>query len=231
MPFLEVRGKKLFYARVDGKGQPKGRNPVLVFIHGLGSSHTFYIPVMHQLAESGYNSVALDVYGSAQSQLVSGVEAPTFETIVDDILGLLQGLDIPSDNIVVVGHSMGGIVVPMLASKCRLQGAVLLGPVLPRAALADIFNARIETVKKDGMEPMAQTIPFAATGSKATLLQKAFIRTLLLSQKPEGYNALCGAIAKAEVPSYSTINSPVLVLAGEEDKTSPVADAQKIFDE
>ena len=81
------------------------------------------------------------------------------------------------------------------------------------------------------MEPMAQTIPFAATGSKATLLQKAFIRTLLLSQKPEGYNALCGAIAKAEVPSYSTIKAPVLVLAGEEDKTSPVADAQKIFEE
>ncbi|KAI1061060.1 hypothetical protein LB507_010102 [Fusarium sp. FIESC RH6] len=212
MPFLEVRGKKLFYARVDGKGQPNGPNPVL-------------------LAESGYTSVALDVYGSAQSQLVSGVEAPTFETIVEDILGLLQGLEIPSDSIVAVGHSMGGIVVPMLASKCSLQGAVLLGPVLPRAALADIFNARIETVKKDGMEPMAQTIPFAATGSKATLLQKAFIRTLLLSQKPEGYNALCGAIAKAEVPSYSTISSPVLVLAGEEDKTSPMADAQKIFDE
>ena len=63
MPFLEVRGKKLFYARVDGKGQPKGPSPVLVFIHGLGSSHTFYIPVMHQLAESGYTSVALDVYG------------------------------------------------------------------------------------------------------------------------------------------------------------------------
>lgn len=67
---------------------------------------------------------------------------------MDDILGLLQGLEIPSDNIVAVGHSMGGIVVPMLASKCSLQGAVLLGPVLPRAALADIFNARIEAVKK-----------------------------------------------------------------------------------
>ena len=67
---------------------------------------------------------------------------------MEDILGLLQGLEIPSDSIVAVGHSMGGIVVPMLASKCSLHGAVLLGPVLPRAALADIFNARIETVKK-----------------------------------------------------------------------------------
>jgi len=82
---------------------------------------------------------------------------------VDDIIGLLQGLDIPSDNIVAVGHSMGGIVVPMLASICRLQGAVLLGPVLPRAALADIFNARIETVKKGQCPLPLKTRLFADT--------------------------------------------------------------------
>lgn len=63
MPFLDVRGKKLFYARVDAETEPKTSDPVLVFIHGLGSSHSFYIPVMHSLAAAGYSSVALDVYG------------------------------------------------------------------------------------------------------------------------------------------------------------------------
>lgn len=83
----------------------------------------------------------------------------------------------------------------------------------------------------DGMEPMAKTIPSAATGSKATLTQKAFIRALLLSQKSEGYISLCQAIAKAELPSYSSIHCPLLILAGEEDKTSPVPDAKKIMSE
>ncbi|VTO92784.1 unnamed protein product [Fusarium graminearum] len=231
MPFLDVRGKKLFYARVDAETEPKTSDPVLVFIHGLGSSHSFYIPVMHSLAAAGYSSVALDVYGSGQSELSPGVEAPTFETIASDVEELLKGLKIPSENVVAAGHSMGGIIVPILASKCRLRGAVLIGPVLPKPAMADIFNARIETVKKDGMEPMAKTIPFAATGSKATLTHKAFIRTLLLSQKPDGYNALCQAIAKAELPVYSNLKCPVLVLAGEEDKTSPVPHAHKIINE
>lgn len=165
MPFIDVGGKKLFYARVDAETNPKSSSPVLVFIHGLGSSHAFYIPVMHGLATSGYTSVALDVYGkrpvtllregdakyclgSGQSVLIPGVEPPTFDTIASDVEGLLKGLNIPSDNAVAVGHSMGGIVVPMLASKCRLRGAILIGPVLPKPALADIFNARIETVKK-----------------------------------------------------------------------------------
>ncbi|KIL87617.1 hypothetical protein FAVG1_09325 [Fusarium avenaceum] len=213
MPFLEVGNKRLFYAQVDAETGSHTSGPVLVFIHGLGSSHSFYIPVMNQLATAGYSSIALDVYGSGLSELSPEAEAPTFDTIANDVEALLKGLSIPSQDVVAVGHSMGGIIVPKLALKCNLQGAVLIGPVLPKPALADVFNARIETVRKDGMEPMAKTIPSAATGSKATLTQKAFIRALLLSQKSEG------------------IRCPLLILAGEEDKTSPVPDARKIMSE
>ncbi|KAM0346214.1 hypothetical protein ACHAPU_005637 [Fusarium lateritium] len=231
MPFLEVENKRLFYARVDAEKESQASSTVLVFIHGLGSSHSFYIPVMNQLASAGYTSIALDVYGSGLSVLSPDVESPTFDTIASDIEALMKGLDIHSKNAVAVGHSMGGIIVPQLALKCDLRGAVLIGPVLPKPALADIFNTRVETVRNDGMEPMAQTIPFAATGSKATLTQKSFIRALLLSQKPEGYIALCQAIAKAELPFYPSIHCPLLILAGEEDKTSPVPDAKKIMSE
>ncbi|EXK29310.1 hypothetical protein FOMG_14468 [Fusarium oxysporum f. sp. melonis 26406] len=228
MPFIKVQNKKLFYAQVDAETVSK-HGPVLVFIHGLGSSHSFYIPVMNQLATAGYSSIALDVYGSGLSVLSEGVEDPTFDTIASDVKALLEGLSIPPENAVAVGHSMGGIIVPKLALKCSLRGAVLIGPVLPKPAMAEIFNTRIGTVKKEGMEPMAKTIPFAATGSKATLTQKAFIRALLLSQEPEGYIALCRAIAQAELPPYANIKCPVLVLSGEEDKTSPIPDAQKIL--
>ncbi|KAJ4130415.1 hypothetical protein NW765_016602 [Fusarium oxysporum] len=230
MPFIKVQNKKLFYAQVDAETVSKD-GPVLVFIHGLGSSHSFYIPVMNQLATAGYSSIALDVYGSGLSVLSEGVEDPTFDTIASDVKALLEGLSIPPENAVAVGHSMGGIIVPKLALKCSLRGAVLIGPVLPKPAMAEIFNTRIGTVKKEGMEPMAKTIPFAATGSKATLTQKAFIRALLLSQEPEGYIALCRAIAQAELPPYANIKCPVLVLSGEEDKTSPIPDAQKILSE
>lgn len=78
---------------------------------------------------------------------------------------------------------------------------------------------------------MADAIPAAATGSKATPTQRAFIRALLLSQRPEGYNSLCRAIAEAERPRYSAAKCPVLIVAGEEDKTSPLADAEVILEE
>lgn len=43
---------------------------------------------------------------------------------------------------------------------------------------------------------MANTIPNAATGSKATPLHRAFIREMLMAQDVEGYVANCRAIGK-----------------------------------
>lgn len=52
------------------------------------------------------------------------------------------------------------------------------------------------------MEAMADTVPYAAVGSKASELAKAMIRELLLGQSVEGYCGNCGVIKNAEVPKY-----------------------------
>lgn len=78
---------------------------------------------------------------------------------------------------------------------------------------------------------MADTIPQAATGSKSSSTHKAFIRALLLSQKEAGYNSLCQAIAQAERPAYSDAYCPLLIIAGAQDKTSPVADSEVMLEE
>ena len=77
---------------------------------------------------------------------------------------------------------------------------------------------------------MARVIPSAATGSKASATSKAFIRSLLLSQSPEGYNGLCRAIAGARRPAYEASHCALLVVAGEDDRTSPVDDCTTILD-
>ena len=79
------------------------------------------------------------------------------------------------------------------------------------------------------MEPMANTIPFAAVGSRSTALQKAFIRELLSGQDPKGYAALCRAIASAQPSDYAAIHAPFLLIAGEEDKSASMEGCQHIF--
>ena len=79
------------------------------------------------------------------------------------------------------------------------------------------------------MEALADTIPGAATGSKATALHHAFVRALIMAQKPEGYASLCKVIAGAKAPHYAAVRCPVLIIAGADDKTAPLSSSEMIL--
>lgn len=83
----------------------------------------------------------------------------------------------------------------------------------------------------EGMEGVADIVPYAATGSASTSSQHGFIRALLLSQTPEGYSSNCRAISNAKRPDYAKIQCPLLILAGSDDKTCPMHFAESIHNE
>lgn len=124
---------------------------------------------------------------------------------------------------------MGAIVACELALQLQTAGVILLGPVHPNDNLADIFQDRITKVRQGGLEVLADTIPEKATGSRATSTQKAFIRSLILSQRPSGYMSHCQLIATAKPPKYGKLSCPLLVVGGSEDLTSPLENCVEIL--
>lgn len=80
------------------------------------------------------------------------------------------------------------------------------------------------------MEALADTVPASATGSKATAVHRSFVRALIMAQEPQGYASLCKVIADADAPDYSAVACPLLILAGAEDKTSPLSSSEMILD-
>ncbi|KAH8646992.1 3-oxoadipate enol-lactone hydrolase-like protein [Tricladium varicosporioides] len=198
-----------------------------LLIHGLGSSSCFYKTIIPSLLPYT-RCIALDTAGSGLSEL--GNESQTIESIAEDAISILD--EIKVEKVVVVGHSMGGIVASFMAGewKERVEGVVLLGPVNPTPGMAAVFEKRIEAVKQNGLESLANSIPTAATGSWSTSLHHAFIRSLILGTSPEGYVSLCTVIARAKEPNYSAITVPLLLLAGEDDKTSPLESSKSIFE-
>lgn len=113
----------------------------------------------------------------------------------------------------------------------RMIAAVLIGPVYPNPDVVPVFQKRCATVEKHGMQPMADTIPGAAVGRKASSLVKGLIRELLLGQSPEGYCSNCRVIANAKPPRYPKIQVPILILAGDEDKSAPLEGCKRMFEE
>ncbi|KAJ5095798.1 Alpha/beta hydrolase fold-1 [Penicillium alfredii] len=227
MPFVQANNHRLHYADSHPAGPPATTGLTFLFIHGLGSSQNYYFPVLPHLTAT-HRCITLDTYGAARSPYTN--DPVSIPAIAQDVVGVLDALKIA--RAVVVGHSMGGIVVTELGARFpdRVQGVVAIGPTHPSETLVSVMGKRADTVLEAGMEPMANTIPSAAVGSRATPLQKAFIRELLLGQDPRGYAALCRAIASAQPPDYAAVRVPFLLIAGDEDKSAAMEGCRHIFE-
>ncbi|EMD00067.1 hypothetical protein BAUCODRAFT_64026 [Baudoinia panamericana UAMH 10762] len=229
MPYATINAHRInYYDTTDSEpNRGSGHAPILM-IHGLGSSQNYYLPVIAYLPT--YRCIALDTYGAARSK--SQGETLTLEELADDVVGLMDHLSITKA--VVAGHSMGGTMVCTIAAKHpdRPLGIVAIGPVNPASVKPEMFQSRIDTVKTDGMEPLANTIPTSATNAKSTPLQRAIIRELILGQDPTSYASHCDVIMKMREPpgGFKTVKVPVLILAGEEDKSAPLEGCQYIHD-
>jgi pimeloyl-ACP methyl ester carboxylesterase len=148
MPSKHINGKSLYYT-IDEPTQKALATVIL--IHGLGSSSSYFLPVIPYLTPS-IRCIAVDIAGSGLSEL--GESEQTIDSILEDVVSLLDALDI-KNNVTIVGHSMGGIVASHFAANHlnRVNGVVLIGPVNPSDAISRLFVSRIEDVKQGNLHP------------------------------------------------------------------------------
>lgn len=226
MPFLTLGGKRVFYT--DYKPEATAKE-TFIFHHGLGSSQNYYVPIVPALQAHGIRCIVFDTTGAGRSPYTQIEQS--ISTLAADVIGILDALEVPKA--VLVGHSMGGIVAAHAAANYgeRVLASVWIGPVYTSSAVAELFEKRIRLVEEQGMEPLANTIPNMATGSRAGPLAKAFVRELLLRQDDAGYRSNCRVIQNAEVPEYGKVKCPVLILAGSEDKSAPLEGSRKMFEQ
>ena len=170
MPFADVNGKQLYYTLRSADSRHHKSGLSILLVHGLGSSSSFYGPVIPHLAAAGFTCLAVDTHGmflskqflywsqtAASLATDSGAgsclskyngQKQTVKTIAQDALALLSSLSILPDSVIAVGHSMGGLIVSELALQAELAGVVLVGPVAANPLAATAFSKRIETVQK-----------------------------------------------------------------------------------
>ncbi|KAK2595291.1 hypothetical protein QQS21_007006 [Conoideocrella luteorostrata] len=141
MPSIQIDDQELCYS-----WNPAGEGPILLFIHGLGSSHSFYSTIIPSLVRKGNSCLAFDTPGSALSTY-RGRDSD-IEAICGAALALIATLDLDVSRVIVVGHSMGAIVASEIALHLGNPGVILIGPVNPAPALSDVFAARIKLVEK-----------------------------------------------------------------------------------
>lgn len=210
--------KQLFY-QVQGQ---QGAQPVL-FIHGLGGSSSYFMPLLSQLS-STHELHTTDFEGHGLSPM-SPTDNLTISSFVQDIQQLYQERS-GGRPATVIAHSMGSLIAlkfaieyPHLVSKL-----ILMGPPttpLPAPAASGSFQ-RAKLVRSQGMLAVADAVIVGGTSahSKTTNpLAIAAVKLSLLGQDPDGYANACVALSRSgeETLDVSRIQVPTLILTGSDD--------------
>ncbi|SCZ87632.1 BZ3500_MvSof-1268-A1-R1_Chr2-2g05098 [Microbotryum saponariae] len=213
---LQPSGRQLFVSVIDGLTSDA---PTLFFLHGLGSSHTFYEAA---LSQSTSRLISYDFNGHGLSPLQTPL---SIDSLANDLKELMDHFGVESAR-GIVAHSMSGLVATTFASKWpeKVEKLVLLGPMsaLPDSTQA-VMRQRAATVSSSGLSSIVSKIAESATSSrtkKESPLTLSLIRALVLGTNPQAYAAACEALASAQDPDYTQIRSKMVVIGGSEDYLS-----------
>lgn len=222
---------------------------VCVLLHGIANTWRFWTGIAAELAATR-RVVAFDLPGFGDSELPAG---PLTAPAVADIL--IEAFDrLGIDQAAVCGHSMGGLVALAMAAghptrvhHVAVVGGALLGVLglyegVGTVVRHPIRTARLASVVAQGAVPTPGWILDRIAGSAA--LRTLFLSTYLRwpARLPAGpiRDCLVGvgrpgvlrAAAKAGsfdlAATASRVRCPVLVVNGDCDRLSPVAEAQQL---
>jgi 3-oxoadipate enol-lactonase len=225
MPFAQLPDVRLHY-RIDGDAG----SPPLLLSNSLGASFEMWEPQMPVLA-GRFRVIRYDSRGHGHSEATPGPYS--IEQMAGDALGLLDRLSVARADF--CGLSMGGMVGMWIAinAPARLDRLVLANTAA-RIGTAEMWNARIDAVRKGGTASIASGV-LARWFTPAMLEQPtpivAQIRATFERISAAGYAASCAAVRDADQRHLlGRIHAPTLVIAGSDDQATPPDDGRFLAD-
>jgi pimeloyl-ACP methyl ester carboxylesterase len=225
---MDVDGADLELITREPDGPQVGAPILLVHgaWHGAWAWEETFLPY---LASRGRRVLAVSLRGHGKSPLRGSLRRVRIRDYVDDVRRTVAAIE-PAP--VIVGHSMGGLVVQKLLEAPQAPAAVLLGSVPPRGPWGASFRvARRMPLTFLRANLTLSLYPLVATPSRA--------RTVLFSRgtpvatvegvaprlQDESYLAYLDMLLFAR-PDPRKVRTPILVIGGSDDLLFPPRDAR-----
>jgi len=225
MPFIDLKGDRFHYMS-DGSES----SPALILSNSLGCSVAMWEPQLAELSKH-FRVVRYDQRGHGQSAVTPGPYS--FKVLAEDVIKLMDALKIQKAHF--LGLSMGGGTGQWLGVHHAARfNKLILSNTAAKFGTPDVWNTRIETVRKGGMAAVVDaTIErWFTAGFRA---QKPpgvdAIRKVFLATNPAGFIACSEGIRDADLQEIIRgIKLPTMVIAGAHDAGTPPA-ANKLIAE
>ncbi|HEV3430745.1 MAG TPA: alpha/beta hydrolase [Paraburkholderia sp.] len=192
----------------------------LVFLHYWGGSARTWQFVTGALAGS-YRTIALDQRGWGESDAPQ--QGYTIADLADDAQGAIDALALA--RYVLVGHSMGGKVAQLLASRRPrgLAGLVLVAPSPPTPMLLPDEAREAMLHAYDTRESIGAVLDHVLSGSPLAPPRREQVIEDSLRGAPQAKAAWPNAAMREDISAaVAAIDVPVLVIAGELDQVDRV---------
>lgn len=200
--------------------------PALVFSNSLGTKFSMWQPQI-EFFQKDYFVVCYDTRGHGGSTAPQGPYQ--LDQLGQDVIHLLNHLNI--QKAAFCGISMGGLTGQWLAiNHPERFNHVIVANTAAKIGQEQAWLERAALVRAQGLAPIASTAasrwftePFIQ--SNAAII--AELSNDLGAGSPEGYASCCEALAKADLrEQIKSVSVPVLIVAGQQDPVTTVADAQ-----
>jgi 3-oxoadipate enol-lactonase len=213
MPFATLNGVTLHYRYRPGAGVP------VVFLNSLGTDFRIWDGVIAGLG-ADVPVLCLDKRGHG----LSDEGEITMALLAGDVAALMDHLRL--GHAVICGVSVGGMIAQALAAaRPDLAAGLVLCCTGARIGDATGWNARIDTVRRDGIAAMSETILerwFSTRFRSAETAALAGYRNMLTRTPVAGYAGVCAAIRDTDFTEESArLALPTRCLAGAEDLATP----------
>lgn len=212
------------------KGAAGTAHPVpLLFVHGAWNGgwvwDEHFLPFF---ADAGFRAVAVSLRGHGGSRAPNGLHRCTISDYVDDVTAVAASLP---ESPVMIGHSMGGLVVQKYLESHGSPAAVLLGSMPPRGA----FGAGLRWTRRHPWDFLrlsvtGRSLPYVSTPA---LARERFFSPKTPEPVVNGFIARLQEESRLAGPSSMItrarprrITAPVLVLGAEYDGATSVAEVR-----
>jgi len=205
------------------------RHPLL-FVHGAWHGAWCWSPFLGWFADRGWESHALDLRGHGDSGNDRSLRFTRIKHYVDDLGAVVDALDNPP---IVIGHSMGGLVVQRYLEDHRLPGAVLVAP----DPIAGVWRATLRTMRRHpikflkanliwDLRPLIERRDIAAGLFLPDDASDDEIEWMWQRLQGESYMAYLDMLLFVR-PRPQLVHSPVGIIAGSEDRIFGVKELRR----
>lgn len=232
MPFAKLKkGYKVYYIE-KGTGQP------LVFIHGfLGSSWLFEAQVDY-FSEKGYRAIAIDHLGHGKSDKPES-EDYSIQNLAQYLEEVLKQI-VKNEEIVLIGHSMGGMIAltyatnPTLAKRLKALVLMSTAPKLKNPGLdqyiKDIDAGNLKIVDENSVRSILVGLCFHNSYKREHKdIIDEFVNLTLENEEYVGVKTMHAIVLNYNVEDkLKNIKVPTLILTGDKDIFIPPTDSERM---